>query len=1027
MEGCAPCALGTFSEGGASKGCQPMQCPPGHIATAAHASTPNEGCAPCAAGTYSEGADAATCTPLSCPPGHAGTKEGATSAEDGCTPCPAGSFSEGGQGAECLPRQCPKGHFSEDAGATHASEACTPCAPGTYSTGAAAASCEPMQCQAGQASTIEGAATPTEGCAYCAPGTFSIGGAAGVCAPLVCAPGQASTIEGASSAEDGCAPCAAGTYANASTDGVCQDMQCPEGHIASKAGAVHPQDACTPCPLASFSTGGSQSECLPMTCTEGSIPTKVAARANDDGCTTCPAGMTSKGGTNTQCVAATCEAGSGWLEGAAGDQGGCAPCPSGTFSPGSSANACLPMECPAGHAAYGEGSTSATESCAPCGAGAYSPGGASASCAPTQCDPGESSEVEAATTANEGCTPCPMGTYSTGGATPCLPVTCPLGHGGVEVGASSVDTACALCPVGRYSRGEGPCQASACPEDHFATLEGATSAQEGCMPCDEGERSKGGDAKTCELANDASLATLDIEGAELTPEFQPGIHSYSASVGWMEHSISIRPTLSDTMALLNVDGLERQSGEHIHISVVYGETPISINPLAPSGQSETYDIVVSREARSGELPDPNRREESDFAHALSQDGHLLAAGAPSATWCPPRETEEGDEEESEPLCIETGLVHLYARSDEGWRLVTSLASGEHQPGQRLGAALSLEGQRLAVGAPGHNAVYIFERIAGVWQQKTRLSPRGGSVQSFGHQVALDGDSLAISAIDDASCATGVDGDETDTGCTGAGAVFVYALDDTGAWNQSAYVKAAHVRAGDGFGAQVALDGDRLIVSAPGTDSCESGLDAELGDSGCEGSGSVHIFDRYQGQWVLDAVLAAPEAQTRARFGSSLSLSVDLMAVGAVGDAMCEGDGRVSEACTSGGAVHLYRLTQGAWRHEARLQGIRTERGDRFGQSVGLGAGSLLVGVPGADGCGRGVNGEDNDSGCPEAGAVEVFRALDGDWVQVMRVQLPESEEGEVASDHAGFGTLLNVDGDSVTIAAPGAGSVSVFE
>ena len=159
----------------------------------------------------------------------------------------------------------------------------------------------------------------------------------------------------------------------------------------------------------------------------------------------------------------------------------------------------------------------------------------------------------------------------------------------------------------------------------------------------------------------------------------------------------------------------------------------------------------------------------------------------------------------------------------------------------------------------------------------------------------------------------------------------------------------------------------------------------------------------------------------------MSISVDLLAIGAVGDAMCEGGEEANPACASGGAVHLYRLGQGAWHHEARLQGIATQAGDRFGASLGLGGGSLVIGVPGADGCGRGINGDNAGQACQESGAVEIFRPVDGDWAQVMRLQLPEREERETPSAHGSFGAAMSVDGDTVVIGAPGSSTVTVFE
>ena len=62
----------------------------------------------------------------------------------------------------------------------------------------------------------------------------------------------------------------------------------------------------------------------------------------------------------------------------------------------------------------------------------------------------------------------------------------------------------------------------------------------------------------------------------------------------------------------------------------------------------------------------------------------------------------------------------------------------------------------------------------------------------------------------------------------------------------------------------------------------------------------------------------------------------------------------------------------------------------------------------------------------EAGAVVVFRPVDGTWRPVMRLQTPEDERGRPAL-HQGFGSVLDLDGHTAVIGAPGAETVTVFE
>jgi len=72
------------------------------------------------------------------------------------------------------------------------------------------------------------------------------------------------------------------------------------------------------------------------------------------------------------------------------------------------------------------------------------------------------------------------------------------------------------------------------------------------------------------------------------------------------------------------------------------------------------------------------------------------------------------------------------------------------------------------------AVYIFQRIETAWGQKayvkaSNTDPKDG----FGYQVALSGDTLAVTAVDESSKARGVDGDQADNSAMASGAVYIF--------------------------------------------------------------------------------------------------------------------------------------------------------------------------------------------------------------------------------------------------------------
>src|SRR6185295_2699696 len=94
---------------------------------------------------------------------------------------------------------------------------------------------------------------------------------------------------------------------------------------------------------------------------------------------------------------------------------------------------------------------------------------------------------------------------------------------------------------------------------------------------------------------------------------------------------------------------------------------------------------------------------------------------------------------------------------------------------------------------GSDSVVVEARlpsaVSGVLQAYVKASNTTASqFRGFGG-VALDGDTLAVAA-DEASCATGVNGNQANTSCPGAGAVYVFTrTGDT--WSQQAYLKASN--------------------------------------------------------------------------------------------------------------------------------------------------------------------------------------------------------------------------------------------
>lgn len=94
----------------------------------------------------------------------------------------------------------------------------------------------------------------------------------------------------------------------------------------------------------------------------------------------------------------------------------------------------------------------------------------------------------------------------------------------------------------------------------------------------------------------------------------------------------------------------------------------------------------------------------------------------------------------------------------------------------VSVSLAKDGNSLAVGADGAEAVHVFVRDGqGQWSEQAHIQAKPNEGDQFGASVALagDGETLAVGAPWEASNATGVGGDQTDNSLFRAGAVFLY--------------------------------------------------------------------------------------------------------------------------------------------------------------------------------------------------------------------------------------------------------------
>ncbi|MEM9461308.1 MAG: DUF4215 domain-containing protein [Myxococcota bacterium] len=398
-------------------------------------------------------------------------------------------------------------------------------------------------------------------------------------------------------------------------------------------------------------------------------------------------------------------------------------------------------------------------------------------------------------------------------------------------------------------------------------------------------------------------------------------------------------------------------------------------------ESEVVDVVGTLAEAVGYFKTSNidAGDELGYSVDFSDDGNTLAVGARGED----SGAKEIDGDQADDSEFFAGAVYIFVRNGANeWSQQAYLKASNTEENDRFGSsvALSGDGKTLAVGAifedsgemvidgeqsdnsaQDAGAVYVFVRNdMDQWSQQVYLKASNADVgDEFGHRVALsgDGDTLAVSALEEASNATEINGDGTNNSLILSGAVYVFVRNGMDQWSEQAYVKASNTGWNDQFGHSIALadDGNTLAVGAMLEDSSATGIDGNQGNGSSTGNaGAVYVFVRNgMSQWSQQAYVKASNTGELDQFGYSVALSGDgnTLAVGARGEASSatgiDGD-QTDDSVATAGAVYVFvRDGMDAWSQQSYLKASNTRGGDQFGHWVTLSAdaSTLAVGAP----------------------------------------------------------------------------------
>ncbi len=358
-------------------------------------------------------------------------------------------------------------------------------------------------------------------------------------------------------------------------------------------------------------------------------------------------------------------------------------------------------------------------------------------------------------------------------------------------------------------------------------------------------------------------------------------------------------------------------------------------------------------------PEANKR----LGHSVSVNGDVAIVGADDDDYC--REN------------YACGSAYVYRLKGSTWVQEQKLTASDASYVDSFGLSVSISGDVAVVGAPykscaGANcgAVYVYRFNGSTWVEEQKLTASDASTGDvFGFSVSVSAHVAIVGAPND-DCGGGVD----------CGSAYIYRFNGS-TWIEEQKLTASDVGGSDRFGWSVSVDGSIVVVGAR-WDDCAAGTDC--------GSAYIYLFNG--NTWIGEQKLTASDAAQDTWFGWSVSVSDEVVVVGAP-----RNDCAAGAHC---GSAYVYRFNGSAWVEEQKLAASDAAPGDRFGTSVSVSGNAAVVGAY-SDDCAAGIY----------CGSAYIYRFNGSNWVQEQKLTASD------AAQEDGFGVSVFVSGNVAVVGA----------
>ncbi|MDF1808543.1 MAG: GC-type dockerin domain-anchored protein [Phycisphaerales bacterium] len=426
-------------------------------------------------------------------------------------------------------------------------------------------------------------------------------------------------------------------------------------------------------------------------------------------------------------------------------------------------------------------------------------------------------------------------------------------------------------------------------------------------------------------------------------------------------------------------------------------------------------------------------------------------------------------------------VYIHNTTSNQWDYQTSI---DHGRSVDIGC-IAVEGDTIVIGRTfanfGEDGVDIYRRgISGQWTHESSLLPADNFPGNrFGISVSIDGDKLAVGASKD-------DPDDLTHAWEGKGSVYIYDRVNT-TWSLTGRVSAADGSQGDEFGSSVAikstLSGWDLVVGSP---------DFSADSSGINEAGALYVFQNQAGQWnqtdqilhTIDSQISGDLGNSGIGFDGSIVAAIDftdlhLFEINAQGEltpiGIWAGSSSIKDPVVvnrtviigdpqggldvSSGQSNVVLISEdqsNAWTESHYVTPAEIGPNANYGSALAFNGGVFLAGVPQFDGAGNNAGGiwsqsvvgntypsglilegqsdpfgnfgetiVANDewvvvatpntvrSCTPGAsGSVRVYRLINGQWTLHQNIDPPTADTSH------GFGSAISLDGNLLAVTIP---------